>query len=288
MGARPRPLWWLRKQLLQGLPLPKDRWVDQQCDGGELHEFHIRDRRDERRILLALIDQHNASRGEKNRALRVALCRPHHPCRDWACFLCRHRAWEEMRAKAVSLSAGLRPHSISWLTIIAGAAEFGIPQVEAQIEDTSASLNQLLNGWPNVTVIGRYEVDYWGQNQHIPDKKRKTLESFNVPVDGSVPLLVPHLHAIVFHPGRRREFIRIPIAKRFPGAYRVLLGPLRHYKSTEDNLDALIRYPLKFELPEWHRQDPSDKALRYFCRLIDTLGGLNGKLCYEFPIRSHS
>ncbi|MGC2857640.1 hypothetical protein ACM64Y_19380 [Novispirillum sp. DQ9] len=283
MTASGRSLPWLRDKLRQGHPLPKDKWVEKVHGNGEIHSFHWRDQRFERRTLLALTDL-TARRSEKNSAMRIALCLPSHRCGSTACYYCKHLYWTKVRAKAAAASAGLRRCEMSFLTIIFGAAYLGIPQAEQMIDDALPVLARALRWKCGIKLIGRVELDYLLRGHTLKRDKRRTFATLGAPTEGDVPLLVPHLHALVFHSRIERRLLRLKLSRHFPGYKRVNLKCLHADKTIEENLDRLVRYPLKF-LPPDHGQGTATSAeLRFGLRANEELGGLHGKLHVEFGV----
>lgn len=283
MTASGRSLPWLREKLRQGHPLPKDRWVEKVHGCGQVHPFHWRDKKFERRTLLALTES-TACRNAKNRALRMALCLPSRRCGSTACYYCKHLYWAAVRGKAAAASTGLRRCEMSFLTIIFGAADLGIPHAEQMIDDALPRLARALKWKRGIKLIGRVEMDYLLPGHTLERDKRRTFAKLGAPTEGDVPLLVPHLHALVFHPRVARYLLRLKLCRRFPGYKRVTMKRLHADKTIEENLDRLVRYPLKF-LPPDHAQGRATSAeLRFGHRANEELGGLHGKLHVEFGI----
>lgn len=276
MAASIRSLPWLRDKLRQGLPLPKDRWVENHFDGRYLHEYHVPYRDAERRMLLALTEVSAPLLGKKA-AMRVALCLPSRRCGSWVCYYCRHVYWRVVRRKAKSIAKSLTRDEITFVTIIAGAADLGIPHVGGIIDDAHRELLGVVKWQPDISVLGRFEVDYWLQGLAPGKNKRHTLRHLKAPIYGEVPFFVPHLHALIFHPDVDREFLKCRLKQSFPGSRRVKVEPLKEDKTVRANIDRVVRYPLKYPTPLENSNWMNPEELRFYHRMIEAQGGLLGK-----------
>ncbi len=173
---------------------------------------------------------------------------------------------------------------MSFLTIIFGAADLGIPQVEQMIEDSLPVLARELKWKRGIKLIGRVELDYLLPGHTLDRDKRRTFAKLGAPTEGDVPLLVPHLHAVVFHPRIARYPLRLRLCRRFPGYKRVTMKRLYSNRTIEENLDRLVRYPLKFFPPDHKAGTASNAELRFGHRANEELGGLHGTLHVEFGV----
>ena len=290
------PLLQLQKQLQQGLPLPKDVKALNGFGHQREHRFEARDKRDEREILKALIER--GTHQHQRQALEIARCTRHRPCGHWACYLCRNLQWQEDRDELEphALSVNYDVLDISYATIVVGATHGGKRAVKRLLMEAVRRIRNVLEPWPSVAVSGRFEVDCHWPGHLTGTYKRRTLKSCGYRSSARSPALVPHLHAIIVHPGIKREAVRLFLRKKFPGYRRVQARPLDVTQSLETNLDNLVRYSLKFEFPDnaiptgqsQASSEADQRKIMYFYKLIEYLGGFNGVLDFKVEPQTHN
>lgn len=267
----------LRDRINGNMPFPKDKWRRRCLKTRPVHDFEYRDRKDERRMLNALLAT-SAPWRDWQIASNIAHCRPSRRCGSWVCHICRYDHWRTVRGKVFAEGRRLFPFQISFLTIIPGGTGFCAAEVKALIRDTNERLGEVLRAWPGVRLIGRYEVDYWPPKAVPQPDKQKTLKVLGALIGGDDAVLVPHIHAVLFHPGIVRDFLRFRLVQAFPGFKQVKLSPLHRKGTVKNNLNNMVGYGLKFPLPKTANGKGRKSLLRDFHHLMDQLGGLHGPL----------
>lgn len=278
----------LRGILRDNAHLPKSRLSASQY-ALALNPFRYRDRKIERVLLRALVDPISTA-DENAQALAQANCWPGHYCGEWSCFLCRQRLWLVRRDLAEELSRGLTRDDISWCTIIAGVTHRGSGEAENIIATAKARFTAMSDRWPELKWLGRFEADYlFPGARSLGTWKLSSLVNLGYDPADEAGALVPHSHSLLFHPGVQRGFLVISAKRAFPGSRRVDIHPLRGYRSIRQNLDNLVRYSLKCLPPKEtlpgrgsrYHKPRQISHLRYFNRVMRTLGGLDGILNFD-------
>ncbi len=287
MSAPPRlRLPELLKRLREGLPLPKDRDLRSRRRKA-LHRYEPRDRKHERAMLWALTSA-SAVTNERRRATKIANCSAQARCGCWECYICRTRAWQANRRLVRMMTRGIDTDHVSFLTVVVEVTHEGIGVAEDLIDNATKQLKEVFDRWPEVQVVGRFEVDILVPGEETGRFKLKTLTELGFREDHEVPALLVHLHFIVAHPRPSRPWLRIQIAKAFQGTRRVELRPLRATREREESLHELVRYPLKFQAPKSTlpsrktrtAKPRNERLLLFYCRMIQHLGGFGGLLLF--------
>lgn len=273
----------LRDRISANKPFPKDQWRRSRLKTLPIHDFEYRDRKDERRMLNALLATPARWRDWQT-ASAIAHCCPFRRCGSWVCHICRYDHWQAVRTKVFAEERGLSPSQISFLTIIPGGTGFNATEAKALIRNTNEKLAEVVHAWPGVRLIGRYEVDYWPPKAVPQPDKQKTLKVLGALIGGANAVLVPHIHAVVFHPGIVRDFLRFRLMQAFPGFKRIKLSSLRRKGTVRDNLNNMVGYGLKFPLPKTANGKHRKSLLREFHQVMDQLGGLYGPLHVEIGL----
>lgn len=250
------------------------------------HRFWQRDRQDAGVILGALPDE-DACRGLE----QLGNCSEAAPCENWFCPACRNRASIALRKKGQRWGRSTESRLyISFLTVISSCnyrKKGGeLDEVEKSISSTRRSVSKVLNKWPAAHAVGRFEIDYLVKGAVPTAIKSKTLTALGLEPGKKVDLMVPHLHAVVVHPGIPRASIRIQLRRAFPVRYQVKMSALHKNKSQSENITNLARYMFKFELPQSaSARKPSDKYIIRYFRMMEHFGGLYGTLEYVHQAR---
>jgi hypothetical protein len=174
---------------------------------------------------------------------------------------------------------------LSWCTVVINFSQLGFPTIKEQIETFKLQFTASLSHDPRIAWVGRIEVDYLEPAQLSKEPaKLRTLSSMGfLPDEGAV--LIPHLHAVLVHPGWKREQVQYRLQKHFPGSRRVQVRAFRQTRSLPDSLDAFARYPLKPMVQKEFLAGRGSKThaprrpdiLRYTIRTQDYLDGRHAR-----------
>ena len=224
--AMETPLDRLRKKLKQGKPLPKDDTYG--AKRGKFHRFLFRDKKAERTLLRRLLAPGRALH-DGQLGVKIAYCHHIKGREHWICYICRDQHYQQVRRDVDVACRNADPATeISFLTIIAGCTYAGQKAVRKRIEATIKGVEDVFSKWPQIKAHGRFEVDMITPGATPTTAKLATLEGLGYTPDKLDKVgYIPHLHAIVVHPGLSRRAIAYHLSRKFSVLWRVNLGEKR-------------------------------------------------------------
>lgn len=196
-------------------------------------------------------------REERRAGLRDRVDRP---CRSVACPRCRRSCGRRWRESAADLMQDADPDHTSSLTIL--LAQTGtlaaVRPVVDRLRDNLRALRDRRgrrdSRWRNVSVYGIVEIDLLEPYDVVllPPQRQAAVGALPV-IDRSDDLLcVPHLHAVVSHPGIPRAVIEAELRAAWPGERRVEMKALRS-DDVEEETHGIVGYATKHTMENAYR-----------------------------------
>jgi hypothetical protein len=279
----------IRRRLREGRQLPKEAHVLANLYGMDENPYRYRDVNWDRAVVQSLVFS-PASPEEHQEGLAQANCLRGERCGRLLCFICRQSYWFYRRQTAEYLVEGCGRDDISWCTIVFGVSQLGYPLLEDAISDFRCDLRTSLERFDTVGWTGRVEIDYldpaWGD---LGKWKHWTLRKLGFE-NSEMAALVAHAHLIFVHPKVLRAKLDVHLRRKFPISRQVELRGLKDDLSVEQNLDNLVRYPLKGNIPKQvlppgSSQPARPDVLRYLARMSRDLDGEDRNLEVDFQPR---
>lgn len=191
-------------------------------------------------------------RAERRAGLRDRIDRP---CRSIACPHCRRSRGKTWREKASDLMANADHASTSHATIMLARAG-NLPAVRPVIQQMRNAIRALRDRrgrrdrrWRNVSLVGIVEIDLLepGDIRFLATKRRALITELPYVEPSHDLVCVPHLHAVVSHPGLDRQAVEEELSRLWPGVGRVKVEPL-HDGPVEEEAGGIIGYAAKHSM----------------------------------------
>lgn len=176
-------------------------------------------------------------------------------CRRPACLRCRKVIVARATDKAQVRFCDVDNRDASFMTtLLSPTAELAalpdiIKQARRKFRDRRNAAARKWSCWGGVGLTGFVEVDarFVCDIPHLRPKLSAALQALT-PYGcgaGADRLWIPHLHALVYHPGVSRQELLELFARDFPGPYRVNIQRFHVNKAVFDNVGRLISYGAK-------------------------------------------
>jgi hypothetical protein len=146
---------------------------------------------------------------------------------------------------------------------------------------------------PKATWIGRFEIDFVEiDGSNLGTFKRRTLEELGldkISADSDDEYAcVPHLHALVVHPGVSRHKLGLYLKMQFPG-FRRVEAKLRTSQKLQTSISKISQYMTKMRPPEWALYGHGSRTYKprnaevilMFNDLMKAFGHRKGWLCFD-------
>lgn len=178
-------------------------------------------------------------------------------CRTVACPTCRASYAKRQKTALIERYASAYKSEMSLLTamfgVVAEPSQIGPlwNQARKAMRYRITRLRDESRRWRGLDLSGYLEVDAFTAEE-IPllgSDQRELVSSLDVPLltDPTTPLWMPHLHAIVHHPGLAWQDVNIEFAKRWPAPYQIDVQPFYDWQDKDVSIEKITSYSLKYQ-----------------------------------------
>lgn len=189
---------------------------------------------------------------------RIENCSSGNRCGTSYCPECRSRNVRTHTGKMLGLYRGLynscedeARKDIRFVTVLHELCRPDIKEVKAGIGRAKVAFAGLRRSFPELRIEGRFELEVVDTdmifNTNICPQKSAALEDLNGGnrKTSNRYMLLLHSHVFIFTCGNDSTLVRDKFAARFPGRYRIKLGPLFEELAVEENIRRVCSYLLK-------------------------------------------
>lgn len=189
---------------------------------------------------------------------RIENCSPGNRCGTSYCPECRKRNVRKHTGRMLGLYRDLynscedqARKDVRFVTVLHELCNSDIKEVKAGIGRAKIAFAGLRRSFPGLRIEGRFELEVIDTekmfNTNVCPQKSAALEDLNGGNRkiSSQYMLLLHSHVFIFLDGNDSTLVRDKLVTRFPGRYRIKLGPLFEDLSVEENIRRVCSYLLK-------------------------------------------
>jgi hypothetical protein len=244
--------------------------------------------------------------------MELLVCHPtRKPCGHICCPSCRSKKQHEQATKALRIFEGISNDNAFFLTALMPMTPY-LTVATKQIAQLRKTLRNKLRTYlkehpeSSVNVMGAFEYDLKTINEYktSSDRAKKLFDELGFDASQSIPMWLPHLHAIVA-PASSHDlnFIRTSIHEAIfggdPVKYAIELKSFRSDRDVSENISEIAKYMWKVRLQHsdniFATKDGTSRAKyksvfpsQHLCQLVNTTKSNGSFKTLKFDVLNRS